>query len=410
MPGTVPSLQEPLPAPPGYGRDSIADVFTSAAAALGLDSFPNALGLPAARRVCVVMVDGLGKALLKQRGGHAPFLRKCLENSRTLGSAFPSTTAASLASLGTGLEPGRHGMVGYDVLDPQQDKVVNQLGSWDDGVDPLRWQPNPTVLEQVAAEVPVVTVSLPQFAASGMTRAALRGGAFVPASSGHARTGAAAEQLAGQDKMLMYLYFNELDKAGHRHGCGSVQWGHALEELDSDMRRLSAHLPADTLLLLTADHGMLDVAPEHRIDFSADPALTAGLRHTAGEPRMLHLYFEPDASAAHREQLLRAWQSAYGRRAWILTRDEAVAHGLFGRVEPAVMPRIGDVLVAAREPLALYDMRRLPASALELVGQHGSLTRAERDVPLLTLAHTGRGGSSGHLVGTKTARKGRTRH
>ncbi|MFD1213187.1 alkaline phosphatase family protein [Arthrobacter sp. GCM10027362] len=411
MPGHGKSLKEParepLPEPPGYGRDSIADVFTSAAAALGLDRFDNALGLPKARRICVVMVDGLGKALLKQRGGHAPFLRGSLENSRTLGSAFPSTTAASLASLGTGLEPGRHGMVGYDVLDPLQDKVVNQLGGWDEGVDPLLWQPNPTVLEQVAAEVPVVTVSLPKFATSGMTRAALRGGSFVPAGTGHARTRAAAEHLAGQDQMLMYLYFNELDKAGHRYGCGSMQWGNALEELDSGMRRLAANLPADTLLLLTADHGMLDVAPEHRIDYSADPALTAGVRHTAGEPRMVHLYFEPDATAEHREALIQTWRQAYGRQAWVLTRDEAVAHGLFGRVEPEVLPRIGDVLVAAREPIALYDLRRVASSALEQVGQHGSLTRAEREVPLLTLAHTSAGGtgSSGHMVGTKTGRK-----
>ncbi|NKX49741.1 alkaline phosphatase family protein, partial [Arthrobacter deserti] len=327
----------------------------------------------------------------------------CLANSRTLGSAFPSTTAASLASLGTGLEPGRHGMVGYDILDPLQDKVVNQLGGWDEGVDPQLWQPNPTVLEQVAGQIPVVAVSLPKFAASGMTRAALRGGTFVPAGTGHARTRAAAEQLAAQDSVLMYLYFNELDKAGHRYGCGSVQWGHALEELDSAMRRLSAALPADTLLLLTADHGMLDVAPERRIDYSADPALTAGLRHTGGGPRMVHLYFEPDATAGHRERLIEAWQQSFGRQAWVLTRSEAVAHGLSGRVDDAVLPRIGDVLVAAREPVALYDMRRLPPSALELVGQHGSLTRAEREVPLLTLANTTGG------TGAAAAAKGRRR-
>lgn len=405
MTAHVDSVREPLPAPPGYGRNSIADVFTSAAAALGLDGFSNALGLPSARRICVVMVDGLGKSLLKQRGGHAPFLRQYLENSRTLGSAFPSTTVASLASLGTGLEPGRHGMVGYDVLDPLQDKVVNQLGNWDEGVDPLLWQPYPTVLEQVAAELPVVTVSLPRFATSGMTRAALRGGTFVPAVTGHARTQAAAEQLAAHDKVLMYLYFNELDKAGHRYGCGSGQWGDALEELDSSMRRLSASLPADTLLLLTADHGMLDVAPEQRIDYSADPALTAGIRHTAGEPRMVHLYFEPDAGPAHREQLLQSWRQAFGRQAWVLTRDEAVDHGLFGRVDASVLPRIGDLLVAAREPLALYDLRRVAPAAMEQIGQHGSLTRAEREVPLLTLANTA-GGAGARAAG---AAKGRRR-
>ncbi|TJY70896.1 alkaline phosphatase family protein [Arthrobacter sp. CAU 1506] len=363
---------------------------TSAAAALGADGFNNVLQLPQARRVCVVMVDGLGKALLKQRGGHAPFLRQAMENSRTLGSAFPSTTAASLASLGTGLAPGLHGMVGYDVLDPAQDKVVNQLGGWDAKVDPQVWQPHPTVFEQVAEHLPVTTVSLPRFADSGMTRAALRGSSFRPGASSHARTLAAAEALAASDRALVYLYFNELDKAGHRFGAASAQWGSELEELDADMRRLTRQLPADTLLLLTADHGMLDVAEEFRFDYSADPALVAGVRHTAGEPRLVHLYFEPDATAAHREQTAAAWRAAYGNQAWIFTREDAISHGFFGHVDPRVLPRIGDLMVAAREPVAFYDMRRVPETAMSVVGQHGSLTKAEREVPLLTLAAPGK--------------------
>jgi Type I phosphodiesterase / nucleotide pyrophosphatase len=376
---------EPLPPAPAYGRNTVAELLGSCAAVLGVEGFSNVLQIPDAKRICVIMVDGLGKALLKQRGGHAPFLRKSLDGSRTLTSAFPSTTAASLASLGTGLPPGSHGMVGYDVVDPGQDKVVNLLGGWDPNVDPARWQPHPTVLERVAKVLPVATVSLPKFAGSGMTQAALRGGTFVPASSAHARTAAAAEQLASSDRMLMYLYWNELDKAGHRYGCQSVEWGHELEELDGSLRRLSRQVPSDTLLLLTADHGMLDVHARHRLDYSTSPELVAGVRHTAGEPRMVHLYFEPDATERHREQLLQAWRSAHGRYAWVMTRSEAIAAGYFGTVDSAVLPRIGDVLVAAREPVAFYDTRRVNSSAMSVVGQHGSLTKVEREVPLLRL-------------------------
>ncbi|MCC9197799.1 alkaline phosphatase family protein [Arthrobacter sp. zg-Y820] len=383
--GTAPG--EPLPPAPGYGRSSVAEVLTSSAAVLGVPGFANTLNLPAAKRVCVVMVDGLGWSLLKQRGGHAPFLRSFLPAGRVLTAAFPTTTAASLASLGTGLPPGEHGMVGYDVLDPEQDKVVNMLGNWDSGVDPQRWQPHPTVLERVAEHLPVASVSLPRFADSAMTRAALRGGTFIGATGVHARVAAAAEALAASPRMLMYLYWNELDKAGHKHGAQSAQWGFQLEELDSALKLLAARLPADTLLLLTADHGMVDIAPEHRYDFSEDPALIAGVRHTAGEPRMVHLYLEPDAGARERETLMAAWRAAYGSKIWIATREEAVAAGWFGPVvNESVLPRIGDVLVLAREPIALYDLRRMKASSLEVVGQHGSLTRAEREVPLLQLA------------------------
>ncbi|WP_416405398.1 alkaline phosphatase family protein [Arthrobacter sp. LFS091] len=389
-----------IPAPPLFGTKSIAEVLTSSAAALGLPGFTNQLQLPASQRVCVVLADGLGRSLLKQKASHTPFLRSVIAGGQRnvpqwIDSAFPSTTAASLASLGTGLPAGQHGMVGYDVLDPAQDKVVNLLGNWDAQVDPGQWQPNPTVFERLASELDVVTVSLPQFGNSPMTQAALRGSRFVGGTTLHARTAAAAEAMAGGGKSLMYFYLNELDKAGHRYGCQSDRWEHQLEELDSTVKRLSATLPAGTTILLTGDHGMLDVPESQRIDYSADESLVAGVRHTAGEPRMVHLYLEPDATEAHRDALLAAWRKRFGERIWAFTREQAVDAGLFGAVRPDVAPRIGDVMIAARDTLALYDTSRVRPASLEVVGQHGSLTKTEREVPLLCFTAAGRKGKRG---------------
>lgn len=364
---------------------------------MGATGFDNALELPAAKRVCVVLVDGLGTSLLKRKIAHAPFLRSVLNGTlaggahRSIYSAFPSTTASSLSSLGTGVEPGLHGMVGYDVLDPEQDKVVNLLGNWDPGVDPLRWQPYPTVFEKLEGILPTATVSLPKFADSPMTRAALRGSRFVPAGSAHARTAAAAELMAAESELLMYFYWSELDKAGHRHGVDSAQWEHELEELDAAVRRLSTQLPPGTLLLLTADHGMVDVPEVARIDYSRAPDLVAGVRHTAGEPRLVQLYLEPDAEAG---KVAAAWQQAWGSQAWVLSRDEAVQRGYFGTVRQEVLPRIGDLLIAAREPVAFYDLRRSAPHAMAIVGQHGSLTRVEREVPLVRIPVGGKGRTS----------------
>ncbi|MCY0904296.1 alkaline phosphatase family protein [Arthrobacter sp. H14-L1] len=395
--------QESLPKAPGYGRSTVGEVLTSSAAALGVPGFTNPLKIPSSRRICVVLVDGLGKALLAQRAAHAPFLRSVMTHpdSRmaTLSASFPSTTVSSLTSLGTGVAPGQHGMVGYDVLDPAQDKVVNLLGGWDAGVDPLAWQPFPTIFERLRGKIPVATVSLPKFADSPMTRAALRGSEFTAATSPHARTAAAAELLTANENMLLYFYWSELDKAGHGHGCQSAAWEHQLEELDAAMKRLAAQLPSDTILLLTADHGMLDV-PEHaRIDFSAERELVAGVRHTAGEPRMVHLYLEPDAGDQVRDSLVEAWLRRYGKQAWVLTREQAVRAGYFGTVRPEVLGRIGDVLIAAREPIAFYDLRRVRSSAMEVVGQHGSLTKVEREVPLLQIPMSAASGRSGRRRG-----------
>ncbi|GGC99445.1 alkaline phosphatase family protein [Tersicoccus solisilvae] len=380
-----------LAGPPDYARRAVSAVFTSAAAVVGVPGFDDTLGLPAATRVCVFMVDGMGHDQLTRRSAHAPVLRALLAGdrgaaTRVIDAAFPSTTAASLAALGTGLAPGQHGLVGYDVLDPDRDVVVNMLGGWDPAIDPARWQPHATVFERASAHVPVTTVSQARFEHSGMTRAALRGARFLPASSLHAATAAATEALAPAGPHLLYLYANDLDKAGHRHGVDSVAWEHALEEVDGAVGRLLARLPRGTLLMITADHGMVDVDEAHRIDVSADPALMAGIRHTAGEPRLLQLYLAPGAEPA---EVVTRWRERFGRVAWVTDRRSLIDAGHLGPVDPAVAPRIGDVLVLAREPVAFYDRSRVGENPLRMVGQHGSWTPAERRVPLITVVAPG---------------------
>ncbi|MDP5225848.1 MULTISPECIES: nucleotide pyrophosphatase/phosphodiesterase family protein [Arthrobacter] len=392
-----------LPPVPGYGTRSIAELLLSAASAAGAQGLANPLNLPAAPRVCVVLVDGMGAQLLKRHAAHVPFLRSLLQDQtqkgpRRLDASFPSTTASSLASLGTGLPPGAHGMVGYDVLDPAQGKVVNQLGNWDGRVDPLAWQPHPTVFERAAASVAVHTVSLPRFETSSMTMAALRGSRFHGSGGLAGRIGAAVDAL--QQPGLVYFYINELDKAGHRYGVDAPEFLSALEEVDFTLRQLAARLPLGTLILTSADHGMMDVPRSGRIDYSSDPALVEGVRHTAGEPRMLHLHVEDGTDPAG---VLDAWRDRFGDKIWLLEKAQAVEAGYFGPVSESVLPRIGDVLVLAREEVAFFDLRRVRPEAMEMVGQHGSLTRAEREVPLLICEATGP--RAGTPKGNKTRRR-----
>ena len=384
----LPGLPGDLPQPPRYGRRTIAEVMSSAAASLGVPGFEDVLGLPTARRVVVVLADGLGRAQLRARAGHAPTLAGA-RSLATLDAAFPTTTASSLASLGTGAAPGAHGLVGYDVLDPDRDTVVNQLGGWDAAVDPRAWQPLPTVLERAAEHVDVVTVSRHKFADSGLTNAALRGGRCVAAEGPAARVSAALDQLAAGRDALMYFYWDDLDRTGHARGWESWEWTAQLEELDASLRRFVARVPAGTTVLVTGDHGMVDVPPDARVDVSRVPGLLHGVRHTAGEPRTVQLHLEPDATADDVRVLVAAWRERFGSRVWLFSREAALEAGYFGPpglVRDAVRARIGDVLVAAKDPLALFDLRRSRPSVLSMVGQHGSLTRAEREVPLLRLS------------------------
>ena len=397
------TASRPLPPAPDYDGAHLRHVMTSAAAGLDLEGFENRLGVRQANISVVVMVDGLGDSLLARYSGHARFLASAWRQSsraQILDVGVPTTTAASLASLGTGLAPGAHGLVGYDILAPELDRVVNMLGRWDEEVDPGQWQPYPSVLRRAAeAGAAVLTASRPKFGHSQLTSAVLSGGDFAGANRMDARFAAAAEWIDSQRpakgatrrgpavKQLVYLYVDELDKTGHRHGVDSPEWLAMLEMLDAEVERFTALLHRrygdQASVLLTADHGMVDIAAANRLDYSAQSHLLSGVRHTGGEPRLVQLYAEPGTSP---EAVQASWESEFGDRAWVLTRDQVLEAGWFGAVEDRVQGRIGDVLVAVHADIALYHCDRVGTAPMEMVGQHGSLTEAERRVPLIQLA------------------------
>lgn len=380
------------PSPPAYGAGGLAGVLPAVAASLGVAaSGPAGVGgtgpllpLPAARGAVVVLVDGLGYELLARRGGHAPYLRSLLPGARRLDAGFPSTTATSMGTFGTGLPPGAHGLVGYDVLLPEADRVFNEL-SWRDGPEPETWQPWATVFEKVAAAGVTVTMIGPgYFDASGLTRSALRGASFVAADAPDDRVPATLAALRRTPRHLVYLYWGEVDRTGHEFGCASHQWGLALEEVDAALRRLAAALPPGVALYVTADHGMVDVPFAARIDLSREPELDRGIRHLGGEPRAPMLYVVERGAT---EAVAQAWRHRLGADAHVRTREQVLDEGWFGPVTDQVAARIGDVVVACTGELAVVDPRRHGRTLLSLLGVHGSVTADEMAVPLLAAHH-----------------------
>lgn len=366
---------------PRYDSAGLAGVLPAVAASLGIPPYAGRdelLALAPARRAVVVLVDGLGYELIRRRGGHAPFLRSLLPAAYRITAGFPSTTATSMGTFGTGLPPGAHGLLGYEVLVPGEDRLVNEL-SWEDGPDPLRWQPEPTVFEVAErAGVSVTRVGPAFFDGSGLTRAAVRGGTFRAADLLPARVDATLSAVRAEQRSLVYLYWGELDKVGHVYGCQSWEWGDEVEAIDAELARLVRSVPSDTAVYITADHGMVDAPHALRIDLAHDAELAAGVRHVGGEPRALQLYCEEGAAS----DVAATWGERVGERAWLRTRDEAVREGWFGPVTAVNAPRIGDLVVAMRDNFAIVDSRRARPQLLALVGLHGSLTEDESAVPL----------------------------
>jgi len=336
------------------------------------------VGVPDSRHIVVVLLDGLGHLQLDARKGHAPFLRGA--ESAILSAAFPTTTATSLALLGTGRAAGRTGMTGYTVRNPQTGELAN-LVSWEGAPAPHEWQREPRLMDSAnAAGVEVTTLGKPRFAGSGLTRAVLEGGTFVGVPT--LQAGVDAAIAASARPGMTYLYWSEIDAAGHAKGWQSDSWVAALEEADDQLARLARSIAPGATMLVTADHGMVDVVGQPRWDVAESPRLAQGVELIAGEPRALHVHALPGSEAA---AIAARWEEELSGRAVVGTRDEWIAAGVFGDVSTHVVDRIGDVVVAMTGLATVVDSRTQTPASMALVGMHGSLTPEELYVPLLVV-------------------------
>ena len=364
---------------PEYDGRCLNQLIRSAGAATA--GHVNPLELPAVPRYVVVLIDGLGHDLLADNADCAPYLSSMREGTLTCG--LPSTTVTSLTSLGTGLAPGTHGVVGYTSRIPGTTRTLNAL-KWSDDVDPLEWQPHPTVLESIAADGTAATVvNSAKFEGTGLTLCSQRGVPYHGVANVWERLDATVEAAEAAPRSLVYTYESTLDHIGHKYGCTSAKWRERLREVDADLRQLREAMPPDAALVVTADHGMVDLPFEDRFDVENARELLDDVLVFAGEARFRQIYTKTGAT----DEVARRWREFCGERAVVVTRDEAEQRGWFGPIDDRVRPRIGDVLVASLGEFAVFSSRWFGVE-LKMVGFHGSLTATEMTVPLLVDAPT----------------------
>lgn len=350
---------------------------------MGLPITSDSLGCgesPSGREI-LFLVDGLGADVITQYADTIPTLMRA-QNRGVVRTSFPTTTATSLATLTTGVMPGVHGMLGYTVRVPRSGgRVLNSL-KWDERVDPVIWQPVPTLFEQAALHgIRTTHVAAKRYEGSGFTRAVFRGADYKGANITSDLVAQTVQALA-QTPSLVYLYVNDVDSAGHSDGVGSDKWIAALRAVDDLVAQLIDKAPAGTRIWITADHGMINV--QEKIVMGLGNSLLTGVATIAGEPRMRHLYLE-NASDSAAEDLMALWQSELGQKVSLYSRNQAVSAGVFGReVSPDAAERMGDVIAVAQGGCVLLDPERADKEG-EMVGHHGGDSEVEASVPLLLM-------------------------
>jgi hypothetical protein len=327
--------------------------------------------LEGVEQVVLLVLDGLGWLQMQDR---LDLLRGMTRMAGTrITTVAPTTTATALTSISTGLPPGEHTLIGYRMHLDGGD-ILNVL-RWATSKGDARESLPPESLQHDVAfggQRPPVIVRA-EFRDSGFSRAHLGGCRHVPYRMPSTLVAEILNQLS-LGEPFVYAYYDGIDKVAHEYGLDSV-FDAELVFVDRMVEYLIESLPPGSALVITADHGQVDVS--NRV-FPPDPEVMSLVRAQSGEARFRWLHSVPGGA----RELEQVATQRHGDVAWVVSREQTLDEGWFGpKVLPAALARLGEVALVAREPVAFED----PADTgpFHLVGRHGSLTADEVYVPLL---------------------------
>jgi hypothetical protein len=365
--------QHPEPILPDYAganvRGIVPTLLGPADWSQGLpDWMPSAIA--GVDQVVLLVLDGLGWDQLRDHAHLIPTIASL--DGGPITTVAPTTTATALASITTGLTPGEHGIVGYRIV--LGGEVVNMLRWTHDGADRRRSQP-PSDVQRYAAfvgeRVPVVSPA--ELCFTAFSEAHLRGARPVGYRATSSLPVEIEHQLASGERFV-YAYYGGVDKIAHERGFGEFYEAELLTA-DRLVGDILSQLPPGAALLVTADHGQVEVG-ENVVKPSSDLLELVTLQSGEGRFRWYH------ARRGATDELVAAAESEFGATGWVRTREQLIAEQWFGpTIAPPIARRLGDVAVIAHQPVSYFDPD--DTGPFELICRHGSMTSAEVLVPLL---------------------------
>lgn len=371
----------------GNVADTVLDVFDAG----GRRTLPDDVfgGVDTAvENVVLVLVDGYGLDSWRwDRRDHD--LIACLTEHGTvtpLTSIYPSETAAAITTLHTGRLPCEHGVIGWNVYEPDEDVAflglsgdVKAGGDGSGQFDGTIVGGKPTTANLVDEGVDCHYVQPFEGTTEWETEHQYDGLATFGDTLTYALQSAASPA-------YVYGYLPQIDHVSHDEGTSTDEFQTVLADicvqLSAFVENLDATTASETLLIVTADHGHVNTDPQQNVDLSENESVVENLRQHAdgttvrfaGSPRNVHLHLRDGTVNETREALL-------DLDAMTFTREAAIEKGLFGDREPSnrFRRRCGDLVLTHRDLSVWYG--DVEPDDLDLVGMHGGLNPAEMLVP-----------------------------
>ncbi len=382
---------------PDYRDTSIINLMSSIAKAYKRKTPYKALPqsylktLSHSKNIVLVVIDGLGYEYLKQYGKGSIFAAH-LKGKLTCG--FPSTTAASITSFHTGLAVQQHAITGWYVH-------LKELGA-------------------VTAILPLI----PRFARIPLESARIRPEKILDQKPLHDRFKADTYVLLGNEiinsgytkvlsgkakrvgyknladffgklrnivqkkskkrKKFVYAYWPEFDSLCHSYGTTSKKVLAHFRQLDRRMKRFLKTIEGtDTTIIITADHGLIDVPSKKRIILHKHPKLEECLTlPLCGESRAAYCYVHPSKT----KQFTQYVKQHFKRQCEVYKSETLVKKGYFGlgKPHPKLSDRIGDYVLVMKENYAIKDFL-VHQKQTFYKAVHGGLSDEEMLVPLIVI-------------------------
>ncbi len=377
------------------------------------------LGLPADVRtegelhdfIVLFFVDGFGWRFFEQYLPKLPLLQRFVNEGivSKLTAQFPSTTAAQVTTINTGLEVGQSGLYEWFLYEPSLERMIAPLlcsfagdkegGTLEKaGVQVSNLYPSNTIYEEFKSRgIQSYAVQPLHIAHSPYSQAMFRGSTFISFQNIAESIDRVLDLYYGRpadEKRYVYVYLGDIDSVGHRHGISSPEYSETsmrlLTQIEERLfQRLKEREDTTAACILTADHGMVEIAPDKTLYINLElpdfPRYIAKNSHgdlliPAGSCRDFFLHIIPE----YLEEAKSALEGWLGSRALVITTEELIRENFFGSQPPSstFKKRVGNLVVLPRgnEAIWWYEKHHFEQ---KFFGMHGGLSRSEMEIPFI---------------------------